>query len=262
MLQRRNAVTAPVSLLVAMAFITACGAPRDPDLEKRAIKALAALEAERAATPAPSPNVTPPAPSPTELKTYTNDEMRRILNGIGGTGNKLWAEFRTQLGTIKCALDDVDAPQTVANFVGLATGQSEWREGSRGPNVRRPFYDGLTFHRAVANFIIQTGNPGREVGGGPGWTIPRETRAASAFDEPGALAMIDSGSDSHGSQLFITTRPDPTLKARYAAFGRCQEVDVVRAISNGEKVPSADGKASSMPRDPVKIFSVKISRGD
>ena len=76
------------------------------------------------------------------------------------------------------------------------------------------------------------------------------------------LAMIDSGNDSHGSQLFITTRPDPTLKARYAAFGRCVEVDVVRKISNGEKVPSPDGKPSSMPRDPVKIFSVKISRGD
>jgi len=240
----------------------ACGAPRDPDLEKRAFNAVAKLEAERAAEPQPNANVTTPPRKEAALKSYSNAETRRILNAVPGTGNRLWAELRTQQGTIKCALNDVDAPQTVANFVGLATGQLEWRDGSRGPMVRRPFYDGLTFHRVVANFVIQTGNPGRETGGGPGWTIARETRASAAFDKAGAIAMIDSGADSHGSQFFITVRPDTTLKARYAAFGVCQDLEIVRAISNGAQVPSQSGKPSSIPRDPVKIFSVKVTRGD
>jgi len=255
-------MTYRTTLALFALVLVGCGAPRDPDLEKRALKATAAASAARTAVPAPGTAPAPPAAPVSQLKTYSNDEVARLLAAVPGQGNTLWAEFRTALGTIRCALDDVAAPQTVANFVGLATGQLAWSDGPTGPTAKTPFYDGLTFHRVVANFIIQTGNPGLQVGGGPGWTIPRESRAASAFDAPGALAMIDSGADSHGSQLFITTRPDPSLKSRYAAFGRCNDLEVVRTISNGEKVPAADGKASSIPRDPVKIFSLKLSRGD
>lgn len=252
-----------ISVAIGLTLLaSACGAPRDPDLEKRAFKAVAQLEAEKAATPAPNPNVTAPPAQEAVLQTYSNDERRRILNGVPGTGNRLWAELRTQVGTIKCALDDVEAPQTVVNFVGLATGQLEWRKGASAPAERRPFYDGLTFHRVVEDFVIQTGNPGHEPGGGPGWTIPRETRGSAAFEKPGALAMIDSHTNTHGSQFFITTKPAPDLKAKYAAFGQCQEIDLVRQISNGAQVPRPDGKPSSVPRDPVKIFSVKITRGD
>ena len=252
----------PPLLPLAALVLVACGAPRDPDLEKRALKAQAAAAADRAATPLPDAPTIAPAAAAVLPKSYANDEVRRIMAAVPGQGRALWAEFRTQAGTIKCALDEAAAPQTVANFVGLATGQVPWSDGARSPASQSAFYDGLTFHRVVSNFIIQTGNPGRQVGGGPGWTLPRETGAPTAFDAPGALAMIDAGADSHGSQLFMTTRPDPSLKPRYTAFGRCAEVDVIRTISNGDKVPAADGKSSSVPRDPVRIFSLKVFRAD
>lgn len=248
--------------LLGCALVWACGAPRDPDLEKRAVEAQARHERELAASAPAAPALPATAAEELPLKTFTNDDIARILGQVPGAGRKLWAELRTQQGVIKCELDEAGAPQTVTNFVGLATGQIPWRDGTAGPTSTRPFYDGLTFHRVVANYIIQTGNPGRRVGGGPGYRLPREAGAARHFATPGALAMIDLGDDSHGSQLFITARADTNLGARYAAFGRCEDVSLVTEISNGEMVPSADGGASTIPRNPVKIFSVNLSRGD
>lgn len=247
--------------LFGFALLWACGAPRDPDLEKRAVEAQARHERELAASAPAAPVLPATAIDELPLKTFTNDEMARILGRVPGAGPKLSAELRTEQGVITCELDEAGAPQTVTNFIGLATGQIPWRDGGEGPTSTRPFYDGLTFHRVVANYIIQTGNPGRRVGGGPGYRLPRETGAARHFAKPGALAMIDLGDDSHGSQLFITARADANLAARYAAFGHCDEVPLVTRISNGEMVPSADGSASSIPRNPVKIFNVNVTRG-
>ncbi len=253
----------PLALVLAgLISAPSCGAARDPDLERRAAQAVARYQQEQVAAPPVTPPPAPAAATQTPVRTYSEQEIARILGRVPGGGTSLWAEFRTPHGTLKCRLDEGGARHTVTNFVALATGQVEWRDSPTGRPSREPFYDGLTFHRIVANFIIQTGNPGKRVGGGPGWVIPRETGGNGAFSEPGALAMVDSGDNSHGSQLFVTVRPDNSLSRRYAAFGACSPVDIVRTISNLDKLPAADGRAPTVPRDPVKIFKVQIYRGD
>ncbi|MCB9733891.1 MAG: peptidylprolyl isomerase [Deltaproteobacteria bacterium] len=247
--------------LLAGALLAACGAPRDPDLERRAMLALSRSEKARSAAASEPAGGAAAVPAEAPAKTYSNEEIQRVLGAIPGSGPILWAELRTSQGTIRCKLDEQAAPQTVTNFVGLAAGLLDWQDQKAGTTSRRPFYDGLTFHRIVANFIIQSGNPSGRLGGGPGWALARESGRDAYFDGAGALAMVDAGPNSNGSQFFITARPDKNLKSRYVAFGQCDNVDLVKKISAAEKMPSGDGTSPTVPKDPVKIFTLKITRG-
>jgi cyclophilin family peptidyl-prolyl cis-trans isomerase len=129
-----------------------------------------------------------------------------------GLPDGLYAVISTPKGVITCQLEFARAPMTVASFVGLA-------EGSLGPVPRRPFFDGLTFHRVVPGFVIQGGDPLGTGDGGPGYTFPDEFGPGLGHGSAGVLSMANDGPDTNGSQFFITLAPVDRLNFLYSVFG-------------------------------------------
>lgn len=125
----------------------------------------------------------------------------------------LYAEITTPRGTLVCELAYRQAPLTVTQFVGLA-------EGTLGPAPRRPFFDGLRFHRVVPDFVVQGGDPLGTGDGGPGYTFPDEFVAGLRHDAAGVLSMANDGPDTNGSQFFITLRAVNRLNYLHSVFGR------------------------------------------
>jgi len=196
-----------------------------------------------------------------EQRVYGEAELTKIMSGLPGEGDAVEATLETAEGTIRCQLLPELAPQTVGNFVALATGQRSWRDPDTGDVSKGRFYDGLTFHRTIANFIIQTGNPSATKAAGPGWTITRETGDAALFDQAGVLAMVDAGEDSHGSQFFVTVRASASLKPKYTAFGTCDNAALVKKIADADKHPStAEGKSATKPVRPTRLTKVNLRR--
>jgi len=155
----------------------------------------------------------------------------------------------TSMGNITCRLFDKEAPKTVENFRGLATATKPWTDGNTGKTRRSLFYNGLTFHRVIKNFMIQGGDPLGNGTGGPGFSIDDEISPNQHFDKPGLLAMANSGPNTNGSQFFITTAATPWLDGHYSLFGEVVEgQDVVDRIS---EVPVNE---NSKPLTPVKIL--------
>jgi peptidyl-prolyl cis-trans isomerase B (cyclophilin B) len=141
----------------------------------------------------------------------------------------------TSKGEIVLELFEDDAPGTVANFVGLIQGTKEWTDPKTGSKVKRPFYDGLKFHRVVPNFVIQGGDPAGNGTGGPGYTIACETTGAKQKHERGSLSMAHRGKDTGGSQFFICHAPAPHLDRKHTVFGRViAGIEVVDAIREGD----------------------------
>lgn len=154
--------------------------------------------------------------------------------GQGGLSDGLYARMATSKGDILLQLYPDKTPLTVANFVGLAEGT---KDSNRGKGVH--FYDGLTFHRVISNFMIQGGDPQGNGRGGPGYTFPDEFDPSLHFDGPGVLAMANSGSNTNGSQFFITHVATPWLNGRHTIFGKVVKgQDVVNAIRMGDKINS------------------------
>jgi peptidyl-prolyl cis-trans isomerase A (cyclophilin A) len=146
----------------------------------------------------------------------------------------LYAEIKTERGTILCQLEFQKTPMTVSNFVGLVEGTVK----ANGQSGRR-FYDGLTFHRVVAGFVIQGGDPKGDGSGGPGYQIPNETRPDLKHDAAGVLAMANSGPDTNGSQFYITMGAAAWLDGGYSIFGHVvQGQDVVSAVKEGDHMTS------------------------
>jgi len=256
-------------LAVSLALtVAACGAKRDPDLETRAIKAAVRPDEPAivdSSPPPPAGGIATEEPedkgSDRPIKRYSQAEIATILGRVGGASGPLTATFATAVGTFSCELFESEAPETVANFVGLATGALPWTARAGGRTETGPYFDSLTFHRAIDAFMIQSGKRSPHFAGGPGWRLARETARNDAFDAPGALAMADDGDATHGSQYFITLKQDKSLSKRFAAFGVCTGLDIVRAIAAGEKRPAASGSSASSPVAPVKLERVTISRG-
>jgi peptidyl-prolyl cis-trans isomerase B (cyclophilin B) len=134
------------------------------------------------------------------------------------------ATIETNRGTIRLQLHDDKTPKTVANFEKLA-----------GEN----FYDGLTFHRVIEDFMIQTGCPRGDGRGGPGYQFADEFHPQLKHDGPGVLSMANAGPNSNGSQFFITHVATPWLDGKHSVFGRVVDEDslaVVNAIRQGDKM--------------------------
>ena len=145
--------------------------------------------------------------------------------------------FDTSKGEIVAELFEADAPGTVANFVGLITGEKEWTEPRTGKKVKRPYYDGLTFHRVVPNFVIQGGCPVGNGTGGPGYTIKCETGGKKQVHNAGSLSMAHAGKDTGGSQFFICHAPQAHLDRKHTVFGQVTKgLEVVDAIRAGDKM--------------------------
>src|SRR5579859_2903410 len=132
------------------------------------------------------------------------------------------AVLDTSMGRVTCRLYDKQAPQTVANFIGLAEGTKDWTDPTtREKEHNKPLYDGTTFHRVIPGFMAQGGDPLGNGMGDPGYYIPDEIDPSLMFDVPGRLAMANSGPNTDGSQFFITEEIQPSLNGHYTIFGQC-----------------------------------------
>lgn len=190
-----------------------------------------------------------------DVKPPTRAELAQFTRDLGGAG-ALRAELRTSMGVIDCALFPDEAPLAVANFVGLARGMKAWRDPATGGLERRPYYDGLTFHRVLSEFIIQTGDPLGDGTGGPGYLFPDETGNGRSHEGPGTLAMANRNDpDTNGSQFYITLGEERRLDATNTVFGQCENLDVIRAISR------VRAGARGRPLTPVILERVRIYRG-
>lgn len=149
----------------------------------------------------------------------------------------LYAEFDTSKGKILCLLEFEKTPLTVANFVGLAEGTKELGAG-KGTSGHK-FYDGLTFHRVIPDFMIQGGCPLGTGTGGPGYTFPDEIDSTLKHTGPGILSMANAGPGTNGSQFFITHVATPWLDGKHTVFGHVVEgQDVVNSIEGGDTLNS------------------------
>ena len=130
------------------------------------------------------------------------------------------ANIETNCGVIVLKLYASQAPRTVNNFVCLA------EDG---------YYDGVTFHRVIPDFMVQTGDPTGTGRGGPGYTFKDEFDPKLKHDQPGVLSMANSGPGTNGSQFFITHVPTPWLDGKHSVFGQVtQGQDVVNLIEQGD----------------------------
>ena len=166
------------------------------------------------------------------------------------------ATLHTNHGDIAIELFDDQAPKTVANFVGLATGTKEYTDPETGQKKTGHYYDGLTFHRVIDGFMIQGGCPRGDGRGGPGYTFADEFHPELSFDRPYLLAMANAGPATNGSQFFITVGRTPHLNRRHTIFGEVKDPasrQVVDAIAT-TKVDRND-----RPAQPVVIESVTVS---
>ncbi|MBI1940208.1 MAG: peptidylprolyl isomerase [Acidobacteria bacterium] len=165
----------------------------------------------------------------------------------------LYATFQTTQGDITCQLFPDQAPKTVSNFVGLAGGSVEYVDAKTRQRTRGRFYDGLSFHRVIPNFMIQGGCPLGNGTGGPGFQFEDEFAKGLAFDRPGMLAMANAGPNTNGSQFFITVAPTTWLNNRHTIFGKVVEgQDVVEKIS----AVARDGQ--DRPVEPIILKSLRI----
>ena len=145
--------------------------------------------------------------------------------------------FETTKGEMVAELFEDDAPGTVEHFVGLVTGTKTWTDPKTGEKSDKPFYDGLTFHRVIPNFVIQGGCPVGNGTGGPGYHIKCETGGKRQVHKRGSLSMAHAGKDTGGSQFFVCHSPQPHLDRKHTVFGEVTSgLEVVDAIKAGDKM--------------------------
>ncbi len=170
------------------------------------------------------------------------------------SGGDLYATFKTTEGDVVVKLFPKDAPKTVANFVGLATGEKEWTDPKTHEKSNKPLYSGTIFHRVIPRFMVQGGDPIGTGTGDPGYRFEDEFSGPHQFDKPGILAMANAGPNTNGSQFFITVAPTPHLNRRHTIFG-----EVVSGYDTVVKISEAPRNGMDRPSKEVKINAVEIS---
>jgi peptidyl-prolyl cis-trans isomerase A (cyclophilin A) len=168
--------------------------------------------------------------------------------------------LHTNHGDITVTLFEHAAPKTVETFVGLATGEKDYRDDA-GRTSPQPYYDGLTFHRVIPGFMIQGGCPKGEGTGGPGFTFDDEISPDKNFTQPYMLAMANAGKrmgkGTNGSQFFITVDATTWLQGKHTIFGEVADqssrdvVDAIAAVPTGR---------NDKPVEPVVIERVSVDR--
>ena len=167
------------------------------------------------------------------------------------------AVMDTSLGRITCQFYQRQAPVAVANFIALAEGTKDWTDPrSHQLQHGKRFFDGTTFHRVIPEFMIQGGDPKGDGTGDPGYQFNDEFNGFLNFDVAGRLAMDNSGTNTNGSQFFITEAPATYLDQHYTLFGQCDEasVEVVKAIARVQR------NSNDKPLTPVVLKKVTIVR--
>ncbi|WP_062305364.1 peptidylprolyl isomerase [Demequina subtropica] len=176
------------------------------------------------------------------------------------------ATLQTTAGDINIELYPDHAPVTVKNFVGLATGEKEWKNPATGEKSNDPFYDGLVFHRVINGFMIQGGCPLGTGTGGPGYNFDDEIHPELRFDEPYLLAMANAGQrlnpitgrpgGTNGSQFFITVDKPSWLNGKHTIFGKVAD-DASRAVVDKIATTPTDGR--DRPLEDVMITGITIA---
>jgi peptidyl-prolyl cis-trans isomerase A (cyclophilin A) len=167
----------------------------------------------------------------------------------------VYAHFETTLGNFTAELFESQVPKTVGVFAGLAEGSLEWTHPKSGERSKKPFYDGIIFHRVIDGFMIQGGDPLGQGYGGPGFQFADEFHPDLKHDRAGILSMANAGPNTNGSQFFVTLGPTPHLDRRHSVFGAVTDgLDVV------EKIGKTATDRSDRPTTPVVITKLTIER--
>jgi peptidyl-prolyl cis-trans isomerase A (cyclophilin A) len=239
--------------LAPLLFVAACSKQTSAPAPTPTEAPAAAAPAEAPPTPAPAPVADLPKAVPGSVPALGSESTAEILAAFPGDG-KLIATLATTHGKIHCELFDKKVPNTVANFVGLATGKKTYVNYKTGLPERGNFYDGLIFHRVIPDFMIQGGDPQGVGMGGPGYQFADEFEPTLRHDKAGTLSMANAGPGTNGSQFFITDRATAHLDNRHSVFGACDETDIVKQIA---RVPAAPG---NRPLQDVIIERVTVAR--
>ncbi|MGQ0573568.1 MAG: peptidylprolyl isomerase [Pseudonocardia sp.] len=169
---------------------------------------------------------------------------------------KQTATLRTNQGDIRINLFGDHAPNTVANFVGLATGDKPYRAKNAAGGDSGPFYDGSIFHRVIAGFMIQGGDPTGTGRGGPGYQFGDEFHPELQFDRPYLLAMANAGPGTNGSQFFITVTSPDWLNRKHTIFGEVADAESRAVVDAIATTKTARG---DRPTEDVVIQGIEIS---
>ena len=171
------------------------------------------------------------------IKTILAVALMATINTNNINKEGMYAKIKTNKGDIMLELEFEKTPLTVANFVGLAEGKIK----NNKKKVGEPYYDGLKFHRVIADFMIQGGCPDGNGMGGPGYQFPDEIHPDLKHSGPGILSMANAGPGTNGSQFFITHKETPWLDGKHTVFGKVTEgQDVVDAIAQDDKIIEID----------------------
>jgi peptidyl-prolyl cis-trans isomerase A (cyclophilin A) len=167
-----------------------------------------------------------------------------------------YATLETTEGTIVCRLFPDHAPKTVQNFIDLAEGKRDWKDSVSGKKGPGPLYTGTVIHRVIPNFMIQGGDPSGTGMGGPGYKFEDETRnSPHKFDQPGKLAMANSGPNTNGSQFFVTVAATPWLTGKHTIFG-----EVIEGQDIVEKISKAPRNSQDRPHKEIALNAVRIEQ--
>jgi cyclophilin family peptidyl-prolyl cis-trans isomerase len=212
-----------------------------------------------------------PAPrglSPEDVKAYAEAQgdplegeftLEQALEGdetlTDASKGKLMVTFDTTMGKFECALFEKEAPNTVANFVGLGRGVRPSYDEDEDEWVKKKFYDGALFHRVIKGFMIQTGDPTGSGSGGPGFVIVDEFDKSLKHKQKGMLSMANRGPNTGSSQFFVTVAPTPHLDGKHAIFGKCDPKIPVK-ISEVK----VDPRRNNRPYEPVSIKALTFTR--